>query len=132
MERKVPGLDRLPWSRQECDAFVIVLDEESLSNDLAAEICGRLVQLPVDWIETMGARCEYLHDRIDEASVTMGRQAKVGDGNPMTAWHEWLSDTDDMISYIRSGGHGSAERKIVVVVGPKHSSAVVAQRIART
>jgi len=109
-----------------------VLDGKLLSDELAAEIAESLVKLPVDWIETMGARCEYLHDLLDEASVSIGRQRRVGDGNPMTAWHDQLSDTSEMVSYIRMGGQGAAERKVVVVVGPERSSAVIAEKIAQS
>jgi hypothetical protein len=131
VEGKVPVTEQLPWNEEECDAFVVVLDGKVLSDELAAEIAVGLVQLPVDWIEVMGDRCEYFHDFIDEASVAMGRQGSVGDGNPMTAWHARLSDMDEMISYIRLGGHGAAERKIVVVVGPERSSVAIAQKIAQ-
>ncbi len=48
----------------------------------------------------------------------------------MTAWHERLSETNEMTSYIRMGGHGGNERKIVIVVGREHSSAAIAQKIA--
>ena len=132
VEGRAPVTDELPWEGEECDAFVVVLDGKLLSDCLAAEIAEGLVQLPIDWIETMGARCEYLHDVIDQASVSMGRQERAGDGNPMTAWYEQFSDSNEMTSYIRSGGQGAAARKIVVVVGPECSSAVIAQKIARS
>ena len=111
VEGRAPVTDDPPWKGEECDAFVVVLDGESLSERLADEIAEGLVRLPVDWVETMGARCEFLHDRIDEASVLIGRQRKVGDGNPMTAWHERLSETNEMTSYIRMGGHGGNEKE---------------------
>ncbi|HUA20269.1 MAG TPA: hypothetical protein VMU80_16200 [Bryobacteraceae bacterium] len=132
VERRAPVTDELPWKGEECDAFVIVLDGNLLSNELAAEIAEGLVQLPVDWIETMGDRCEYLHDLIDEVSVSIGRQGKVGEGDPMTAWHEEFSDEEEMVSYIRMGGHGAAEKKIVVVVGPEHRAAAIAHEIAQS
>jgi len=115
-ERKAPTIDQLPWNVEESDAFVVVLDGELLSDELAAEIAESLVKLPVDWIEIIGPRTEYLHDLIDEASVAIGRQPKVGDGNPMTAWHQF-SDLYETVSYLRVGGLGATERKIVVVIG---------------
>jgi len=131
VEGKASAIDQLPWRVEESDAFVVVLDGKLLSDELAVEIAESLVKLPVDWIETMGARSEYLHDLMDEASVAMGRQEKVGDGNPMTAWHQF-SDIWEMVSYLRVGGLGSTERKIVIVVGPEHSSAAIAEEIAQS
>jgi hypothetical protein len=107
-----------------------MLDAMLLSDELAGEIAAEIVKLPVDWVEIFGSRCEYLHDRIDVASVSIGRQEKVGDGSPMTAWHNHLSEIEDIVSYIRTGGQGSAGTKIVVVIGPEHSADNVAERIA--
>jgi hypothetical protein len=108
-----------------------VLDGKFLPDNLAAEIAEGLVKLPVDGVETFGPRCEFLHDLIDEAAVSIGRQKKVGDGNPMTAWHKQFSDVNEIISYVRTGGQGASERKVVVVVGPMQGSATVAEQIAR-
>ena len=117
---------------EECDAFIVALDGEFLSDELVDEIAATIVKLPVDWVETFGPRCEYLHDRIDLASVAAGRQEKVGDGNPMTAWHNRLLNIDEIASYIRAGGHGAAETKIVVLIGAEHSVDLIARKIAQT
>ena len=126
----VPEANQILSTTEEFDAFVITLDSELLSEELADAIAARIVRLPVDWVETFGPRCEYLHDRIDAASVSIGRQEKVGDGSPMTAWHEHLSNIDDIVSYIRTGGQGTAETKIVVVIGREQSADTIARRIA--
>jgi len=128
----VPDTDQIRWRTEECDAFVITLDAKPLSDELAAEIAARIVKLPVDWVETFGPQCEYLHDLIDAASVSAGRQEKVGDGIPMTAWHRDLLGVDEVISYVRTGGQGTAETKVVVVIGPDHSADTIARRIAQT
>jgi hypothetical protein len=126
---RVPGRNEIRWTIQECDVFVITLDGTLLSDEIISKIAAEIVKLPVDWVETFGPRCEYLHDRIDAASVSMGRQERVGDGCPMTAWHDDLSDIEDIVSYILTGGQGSAETKIVVVIGPEHSADNIAERI---
>lgn len=83
--RKVPRRDQLPWRGSECDAFVAILADELLTEEVTEAVSEGLVELPTDWIETMGNRSEYFHDRIDDASVAVGRQARVGQGSPMTA-----------------------------------------------
>ena len=116
---------------EECDAFIVTLDGKFLSDELVDEIAATIVKLPVDWVETFGPRCEYFHDRIDLASVSAGRQEKVGDGNPMTAWHNRFGNIDEIVSYIGAGGHGAAETKIVVLIGPEQSADLIARKIAQ-
>lgn len=69
------------------------------------------------WVEIFGLDAEKIHDAIDEASVRIKRQRSVGDGNPMTAWHEDMMGDADIASYILTGGQGDAEQKIIVVIG---------------
>lgn len=126
----VPEAYQMPQGMEECDAFIITLDSKLLSAELASEIAGKIVRLPVDWVETFGPQSEYLHDLVDQASVSIGRQEKVGDGDPMTAWHENLTNLDEVVSYLRAGGHGSAEIKLVVIIGPKDCANSIASRIS--
>lgn len=125
----IPDRDKIPWETEECDVFVVTLDGKLLPNNLADEIAIEIVSLPVDWVETFGPRCEYLHDRIDAASVLIGRQEKVGDGSPMTAWHNHLSDIEEIVSYLRTGGQGSAGIKIVLVIGAERSADEIREKL---
>ena len=129
--QEVPRRDQLPWLDSECDAFVAILTDGLLTDEVAKAVSTRLVELPTDWIETMGSRAEFLHDRIDNASVAAGRQARVGEGNPMTAWHEDLSDMNAMIEYVRLGGLGASNNKLVVVIGPEAASSQFADGLRR-
>jgi hypothetical protein len=122
----VPDLAQVPG---ECDAFIVVVDAELLSEDSERRIAAQIVQLDVDWVETIGPRCEHLHDLIDAASVSAGRQEKIGDGNPMTAWHENLTDLNKVLSYVRTGGLGFAETKIVVVIGSEQITEDIASKL---
>jgi hypothetical protein len=128
----VPRRDQLPWQDAECDAFVAILADGLLTDQVTKAVSTSLVELPTDWIETMGSRAEFLHDRIDDASVAVGRQNRVGEGSPMTAWHEDLADINAMIEYVRLGGLGASNNKLVVVIGPEAASQQFADRLGRT
>jgi len=91
-------------------------------SELAPMIAEDLVRLPTDWIDIMGTGSEWLHDVIDRAAVAIGRQDRVGDGIPMTAWHDDLRDMAAMIDFLRLGGLGGTDHKLVVVVGDAPST----------
>jgi len=114
----VPHQDQLPWKGQACDAFVVLIDTSGIRESDLTELSRSLMRLPVDWVETLGPGSERLHDIIDRESVSMGRQSRVGDANPMTAWHDDLADSRSMANYVVLGGHGSSQNKLVVVIGP--------------
>ncbi len=128
---EIPGSRELPWLDEECDAFVAILEPGRLKTGLADDIAVRLVRLRTDWVETMGGRSEFLHDHIDNWSVAIGRQVKVGDGSPMTAWHEDIASMEGMTDYIGLGGLGASDNKLVVVVGPDDSASLFASSLAR-
>lgn len=96
------------------DCFVVSRRVDgSLSNKELFEAIARRA----DWVEVFGLDAENIHDAIDRASVEAGRQRRIGEGTPMTAWHEDLSDDQAIASYILTGGQGVAEHKVVVVIG---------------
>ena len=128
-DQEVPRRNQLPWRGEECDAFVAILDAGRLTDQLAEKVSFGLLGLRIDWVETMGRRSEFLHDCVDKASMAVGRQIEIGDGRPMTAWHEGLADIEPMIEYIRLGGQGASEYKLVLVIGPEHSAAAFADRL---
>lgn len=124
-----PPRDKLPWRDDECDAFVAILDAEFLTEQMARDVSRQIVSLRLDWVETMGKRAEFLHDSIDNASVSAGRQGKAGDGDPMTAWHEGLADIRGMVDYLKLGGLGASDNKLVVVLGPEHGVSLLADEL---
>lgn len=127
----VPAQTDLPWDDEECDAFVAVLDGKLL-DAVANELSFGLVRLRTDWVEMLGEKAELLHDLVDEASVRAGREKTVGDGNPMTAWHEDLSKMMEMVEYVKLGGLGSSNNKLVIVVGPPHGAEMLADELSRS
>jgi hypothetical protein len=111
-----PHLERLPWGQQEFDAMIVILCESSISNDLIQIVIAELIMRNTDWIETIGTKSEWLHDEIDKASVRLGRQKQVGDGSPMTAWHDDMQ-ISDMFEHVVVGGHGVNDNKAVIIIG---------------
>ena len=126
---EVPRRDQLPWGDEECDGFIAILDPKRVTEPLAERVYLGLLALQIDWIEAMGEGSELLHDRIDRKSVAIGRQSRVGDGRPMTAWHEDFCDIEAMADYVKLGGQGASENKLVLVVGPEHSASLFADRL---
>jgi hypothetical protein len=110
------------------DFFVIDLGSQSQS-DMIREVANKIARNATGWVETFGANAETLHDAVDRASVDMGRQQRVGDGVPMTAWHEDLESVDDIVDYILLGGHGSRIAKAVIVIGAKDDAIRIATAI---
>jgi hypothetical protein len=70
----------------------------------------------LDWVQVAGSGAQDLHDAIDAAGVTVGRQLAVGEGSPMTSWHEEALAVEEMadVASLCFGGH---ERVLVLVVG---------------
>lgn len=101
------------------DCFVVLLNSitPTVREQLAVWICS----LNVGWVEVLGRDSEFLHDTIDEQSVRNGLQAKIGDGVPMTTWHEYPtvgpSEMKEIVAYLQTGGQGDSHIKVVVVVG---------------
>ena len=111
----VEHLRSLPWGDEPFDVFLVALGDAE-TDEVARRAIAELVKLNNDWIETFGVAAERLHDEIDEASVAHGRQTTVGDGRPMTAWHDDLTSDSAVIDYIRRGGHGSCDYKLVAIL----------------
>lgn len=78
------------------------------------------------WVEALGNAAEEVHDAIDATSVRIGRQSAIGEGDPLTTWHDDMSDSD-IASYVLTGGPGSSDTKVVVIVAPD----IVAERLIR-
>jgi len=80
---------KLPWGRRRFDCGIFV--HRSASRAQIEECIREVVRRNNDWVCTYGADAEAWHDRVDEASVEVGRQKRVGDGDPMTAWFTKLT-----------------------------------------
>jgi hypothetical protein len=115
-----PGFSgQLPWRRAKFDCFVIPATS-NLSPEILEEMAQELVSLNNDWIEVFGPASETIHDMLDNASVFIGRQKAVGEGLPMTAWHEDICELRKVAEYIRSGGHGYQKHKLILILGDDH------------
>jgi len=121
-------LQGLPWEDQRFDAFIVVLENRDLG-ETERNAVARITRLNNDWVETCGYGAEQLHDQIDEISVSIGRQEAIGDGNPMTAWHEDLVSPDDVIDYLALGGLGSSDFKLVCLVAPDDQTRPLLERL---
>lgn len=95
--------------------FIVVLEDRKLASAERGAL-EQLVRSNSDWVETCGHGAELLHDEVDEISVSIGRQEAIGDGSPMTAWHEDLVAVDGIVEYLALGGLGSNDSKLVCVV----------------
>lgn len=118
-------LTTLPWGRKPFDCVVFVCDCHQ-AKSVHAELSAELVRANVDWVQVAGKGAEKAHDEIDLASVAAGRQKAVGDGVPMTSWHEEAVTMEQMadVAALCFGGH---DRVLVLVVGrKKHLLASVA------
>jgi hypothetical protein len=98
------------------DCFVVNFDN-ALTQDIVLSIAGKLAKPCFQWIEIFGFHAELLHDTIDRAAVASGRQTKIGDGNPMTAWDDGRMELKDTLAYIMTGGQGSCDWKLLLVIG---------------
>jgi hypothetical protein len=112
-----PGFTQnAPWGRQPFDCFVLDCGQ-CLGMRKARELARELALAENDWIETFGPGAEELHDVIDAVSVELGRQPAVGEGSPMTAWHEDVASKDSFADYVALGGLGSQSVKVILVIG---------------
>jgi hypothetical protein len=98
------------------DCFVVATNkmvDEALLHNCAHE----LVVHESQWIEVFGEGAELIHDTIDAESVRVGRQAKRGEGNPMTTWFPGVIDPADLASYVVAGGQGTSHSKLLLLIG---------------
>jgi hypothetical protein len=128
-----PGcLSELPWGSEPFDCVVFLCDADGAKR-LTGALCAELARSRVDWVQVAGRAAEELHDAIDRASVAAGRQKKVGDGSPMTSWHEEAESLAAMAEVARLclGGQDSV---LVLVVGREAdlAAAVEAMQKGRT
>lgn len=98
------------------DCFVVNRSVEMSANN--KELIDAIAWRTSDWVEVFGVNAESIHDAIDEASVSFGRQVD-GEGKPMTSWHDEIATDSDIASYILTGGQGHSPNKLIVVIGSR-------------
>jgi len=126
--RYSPGvLSEWPWGNEEFDCVVFVCTtvlDRQLANHLAADV----VSWNVDYVQTTGAEAELLHDLIDESSVVAGLQSVVGEGNPMTTWHDNARTVSEMTE-VACHCFGGNDHVLVLVVGDEADLNEVVKRV---
>lgn len=97
------------------DCLVVNRDAD-ISKRRIEVFAHELVRLPVEWVQVYGVASEEIHDAIDIASVHIGRQSAVGDGNPMTTWHSDAVSDRDVAEHLLMGGFGGEDLIAIVVL----------------
>jgi len=111
-----PGcLAVLPWGNAQFDCVIFLCDPIQ-AGDACEELSRELARANVDWIQAAGPGAEELHDAVDRTSVAVSRQRAVGDGSPMTSWHEEMVDPEQMAE-VAALCFGGREHVLVLVVG---------------
>ncbi len=108
-------LAALPWGDEAFDC-VVFLRGSTQTPAARTELSRELARANVDWVQVAGDGAEELHDAIDRASVFVGRQQFVGNGSPMTSWHEEAQSAEDMAE-VAALCFGGQNHVLVLVVG---------------
>ena len=109
------ALPALPWGDALFDCVLVSADHDK-ARRLADSFSDEIVKHAVDYVQTTGAHAELIHDYVDEASVAASIQGAVGDGDPMTTWHEDALSLVEIAS-VAELCFGGADRVLCVVVG---------------
>jgi hypothetical protein len=115
----VPNFDEAYLEDQEVgpyDCFVLNR-RNTLPKDVAMAIATKLAEPRFEWCEVFGFGAELLHDAVDDVAVVTGRQTEIGAGNPMTTWDAETTELRELLSYILTGGQGTCDWKLVLVIG---------------
>jgi hypothetical protein len=116
-----PGcLRELPWHNQPFDCSVLCVRPTSGEGGVEA-IASEVAAARTEWVHVLGKEAQVIHDAVDRSSVNLGRQAKVGDGVPMTSWHDDLQDLGEIAAFVVSGGLGlTCDYHLALVVGSEN------------
>ena len=114
--RDIRGITALFAQISIFDSFVISR-RSAYKHDAIAQIISSIANSKVDWVEVIGFNAEAIHDAVDRASVSAGRQKAVGEGVPMTAWDSDYHSDDEVAKYILTGGFGSHNKKLIFYLG---------------
>jgi hypothetical protein len=94
-------------------------------------LAREVVVAKTEWVHTLGPRSEELHDRIDAASCEVGRQHAVGDGDPMTAWHDQPATLAEMIESGTRFRYGGSDHVLFLVVADESRYTDAAEELKR-
>ena len=106
------SLEAPPWGNAPFDALVFI--GASATDSQVQDALRALIAANSDWIYTAGSRAKFWHDRVDQLSVEIGRQQRVGDGSPMTACFDEIQSLDQ---WETSYSFGGCDYFLFVVVG---------------
>jgi hypothetical protein len=109
------ALPALPWGSEQFDCILVWIDHGD-ARGFADSFSTEIVKCSVDYVQTTGVHAELIHDYIDEAAVLAGIQGAVGDGFPMTTWHEDALTLDE-IAEVAGICFGGADYVLCLVVG---------------
>lgn len=110
------------------DCFVVNRHDHLTVEEIGV-VAATLAKSRCNWIEIFGYGAERLHDAVDEAAVVIGRQSKVGDGDPMTTWNEELTADGEIAEYLWTGGQGDSDWKLLMVVGDEDAERQLTAKI---
>lgn len=110
----------------EFDVFLI--NCRPVFDGINSQLINAIAKYTRGWVEVFGFNSERIHDEIDLASVRLGRQPAVGDGIPMTVWNDTQSEVG-IADYIQTGGQGTAEKKLIVIVGSTKDELAIIERL---
>jgi hypothetical protein len=105
--------DLLPWRDASFDLFLALF---ACTPSSYPDIAARAAKYNVDWVQIAGRDAELVHDLVDQASVNQGRQKQIGEGKPMTSWHE-EAITPEQMAEVACSCFGTADRVLCVVIG---------------
>jgi hypothetical protein len=114
---RIGCLAELPWGHEPFDCVVMLCDHVR-AEAVRSAVSYELVRTNVEWVSVAGEGAEALHDAIDQASVTIGRQKAVGDGSPMTSWHTDERSVEAMAE-LACSCFGGEDQVLIVVIGPE-------------
>jgi len=115
--RYQPGcLQLVPWGNEPYDCFVLNLSPLLATREIA-DLATDIARGTNDWVQVLGPNAEEIHDAIDQAAVKTGRQKAIGDGSPMTSWHEDISTLEAMVDFVLRGSFGACDYLVAIFIG---------------
>jgi hypothetical protein len=125
-----PPIAPLPWGNAEFDCILVCADPAKATL-LAESFATAIVRCAVDWVQVTGPGSERIHDLVDEASVRAGVQAAVGDGHPMTSWHEEAVSPSAHAEVARHC-HGASDYVLCLVAGSESHYSEFIEALSRS
>jgi hypothetical protein len=125
-----PAISPLPWGDVQFDCVLVCADPPRALR-LAEAFASAIVTCTVDWVQVTGPDAEYIHDLVDQASVRAGVQSEVGDGRPMTSWHEDARSPTAQAE-VAHHCHGASDYVLCLVVGSDSEYRAFTEALSRS